>query len=261
MKTKDGADITVFVISPCEILTRGIRRCLLGSGLGLEQRYVHMEEYRRAAPAHGAASIALLDDVYVDEQLSSHLEQMHRRTPGTKALMVGGSLCDSMKRDALQAGAYGYLSFPQDAVHLKKAIQEVADGGHWFERRVLFEALRQRKDTAPPPFTHDGHKLMERLTARERTIATLIGSGLRNKEIARQLDISDKTVKLHLNRIYLKLGVSSRLELAICLGPIAPAAAATTWVNTATRPHSLMAMEPFLKTYGSTDTEESGGTG
>ena len=58
------------------------------------------------------------------------------------------------------------------------------------------------------------------LTDRERTVVKFVGYGLRNKEIARKLDISETTIRLHLNRIYRKLGISSRLQLGLLLGGV-----------------------------------------
>jgi len=55
------------------------------------------------------------------------------------------------------------------------------------------------------------------LTEREREIAALVGNGGTNKQIARQLDISERTVKAHLTGIFRKLGVADRLKLALLL--------------------------------------------
>jgi DNA-binding NarL/FixJ family response regulator len=60
----------------------------------------------------------------------------------------------------------------------------------------------------------------ERLTTREYQIALLAARGLANKEIARELGVSDGTVKLHLHKVYQKLGVRNRYGLMIELGGI-----------------------------------------
>jgi two-component system nitrate/nitrite response regulator NarL len=53
------------------------------------------------------------------------------------------------------------------------------------------------------------------LSQRERAVAALVVRGLRNREIASELDITEGTVKIHLHKVYEKLGVSSRTELVI----------------------------------------------
>ena len=60
------------------------------------------------------------------------------------------------------------------------------------------------------------------LTGRERQIAALVGEGMSNRDIARQLGISKRTVDAHLEHIFGKLGISSRVQLATGLSPTAP---------------------------------------
>ena len=58
----------------------------------------------------------------------------------------------------------------------------------------------------------------EQLTPRERELVSLVAAGASNKEIARRLAISVKTVKTHLTSVFKKLGLSTRLELAVAVG-------------------------------------------
>jgi non-specific serine/threonine protein kinase len=60
------------------------------------------------------------------------------------------------------------------------------------------------------------------LTSRKRQIAALVGEGMSNRDIARQLGISKRTVDAHLEHIFGKLGISSRVQLATGLSPTAP---------------------------------------
>jgi len=61
------------------------------------------------------------------------------------------------------------------------------------------------------------HSLLEVLTERESQIARLVGEGLSNKEVARQLDVSTGNVKVHLHRIYQKLAIRNRTMLALTI--------------------------------------------
>ena len=56
-----------------------------------------------------------------------------------------------------------------------------------------------------------------RLTGREQQVATLVCDGLSNKGVAQKLNVSEGTVKIHLHKIFLKVGVQDRLELAVAL--------------------------------------------
>jgi DNA-binding NarL/FixJ family response regulator len=106
-------------------------------------------------------------------------------------------------------GACGCVLTSDHPAVVAKAVRSVHEGDTWFGRSNLLLALRSLVGTAPriAPRVDDG-----RLTAREEEIFDLIGHGLTNKEIARQLNISDNTVKTHLHRIYVKLQLSGRYK-------------------------------------------------
>jgi DNA-binding NarL/FixJ family response regulator len=65
----------------------------------------------------------------------------------------------------------------------------------------------------------DSASALSQLTAQERAVADLVAGGLTNKEVAAQMFISVKTVQYHLTRIYSRLGIRSRSELAAAYGP------------------------------------------
>lgn len=106
---------------------------------------------------------------------------------------------------AVQAGARGYLlkGAPRDEIF--RAIREVNNGGSLLEPAIAGKLLSRVGD-----ILRGG--TVEQLTPRELDILTLMARGLRNKEIASQLYITERTVKFHANAIYRKLDVSSRTE-------------------------------------------------
>lgn len=106
---------------------------------------------------------------------------------------------------AVQAGARGYLlkGAPRDEIF--RAIREVHNGGSLLEPAIAGKLLSRVGD-----ILRGG--AVEQLTPRELDILTLMARGLRNKEIANQLYITERTVKFHANAIYRKLDVSSRTE-------------------------------------------------
>jgi DNA-binding NarL/FixJ family response regulator len=106
---------------------------------------------------------------------------------------------------AVQAGARGYLLKGAPREEIFRAVREVYNGGSLLEPTVAGKLLSRVGDI----LRGEG---VEQLTPRELDILTLMARGLRNKEIASQLFITERTVKFHANAIYRKLDVSSRTE-------------------------------------------------
>ena len=129
------------------------------------------------------------------------------KCPNTQFMMFTVSEDDEDIFDALKAGATGYLLKGQTPTVLLTALRDLHAGGSpmsaTIARRVVSAfhrpALNKQVDA-------------EELTDRERELLQLLGTGLRNKEIADNLYISLDTVKKHVNNIYRKLHVQSRAE-------------------------------------------------
>jgi DNA-binding NarL/FixJ family response regulator len=117
---------------------------------------------------------------------------------------------DAWAIDALNKGVRGILSAASGADELVKAIRVVHEGGLWAARRWL-NAYVEKMSRADANADHD---LARRLSRREREVFRYAATGMGNKELANRLAISEATVKVHLTRIFQKLGVSGRAELA-----------------------------------------------
>jgi len=107
--------------------------------------------------------------------------------------------------ELISIGVVGILSPSADSSLLKRAIQAVYSGQLWLDRKTIKNIL-----------SHKNHlEKKANLTRKEKEVVSLICQGCRNKEIAQKLNISEQTVKSHCNRIYKKVGVSDRLQLAL----------------------------------------------
>jgi DNA-binding NarL/FixJ family response regulator len=108
---------------------------------------------------------------------------------------------------ALDAGAVGYLLKDTEPDDLVQAVREAAAGHAPISPRAALALLPPRGAPRPPPSAN--------LSPREREVLALVAVGLPNKSIARRLQISEKTVKAHLTRIFAALGVYDRTSAAL----------------------------------------------
>jgi DNA-binding NarL/FixJ family response regulator len=141
------------------------------------------------------ALITLPDDYFLFDRL--------------KILLIGDSgvkyIINKSLRNLMIKGIVGVLPPSADSDLLKKALKAIALGELWLDRATLLKLVACMKQSAPNV----------RLAHREREIISHICQGFKNKEIAQKLHISEQTVKSHCNRIYKKLGVTDRLQLAL----------------------------------------------
>lgn len=132
-------------------------------------------------------------------------------SPTTKPLVLIWKRDDDLIWKTLKAGAGGYLAKEASVSDLTKAIQAVCQGELWVER-WLIEKLLSGESLADDT-GEDCRKGAEvALTKREQEVLRFLASGGTNKEIAQSLFISERTVKSHLDSIFRKLQVTSRLK-------------------------------------------------
>jgi len=146
------------------------------------------------------------------------LPSLLKLSPATRVILLTGHPNDREGIAALKAGVRGYCHREIAPSLVKKVLDVVLKGEVWVGRmlvpRLMEElALLTEREQAASHGDPDGR--LEGLTHRAREIARLIGRGASNKEIAKQLSISDRTVKAHITMIFHKLGFSDRLRLAL----------------------------------------------
>ena len=108
--------------------------------------------------------------------------------------------------DAVMAGASGWVLKHASMAEVVEAIRTVATGGSVLDpqatARILEKLRRPNRQDSP----------LDVLTGQEQRILKLIGSGLSNREIGREMSLAEKTVKNYISRIFVKLGVQSRTQ-------------------------------------------------
>jgi two-component system nitrate/nitrite response regulator NarL len=141
------------------------------------------------------------------------------RFAGCRVVVLANVPNDDEALAALGAGAQGYCNAYADPGVLKEVAEVARRGGLWVGETLLSRMLGGLSQRLVEPPTEAANGLLARLTAREREIARRVTLGESNKEIARGLDIAERTVKAHLTVVFEKLGVRDRLQLALaCRG-------------------------------------------
>lgn len=134
--------------------------------------------------------------------------RLRATAPGIRVLILSIHGEPSWVRAAFAAGAWAYLTKSSVPDEIELAIREVLDGNPYISPKVALAAIVQTASAAPL-------QAREPLTPREHEIASLVGAGLPNLEIARRLGVSVTTVRTHLRKVYCKLRLASRIELAL----------------------------------------------
>lgn len=141
------------------------------------------------------------------------------RASGVKApvLMLTMSREDADLEAALRGGAQGYLLKDMDPEDLVPALEAALRGDNVVAKEMVGALARLVKGAPgdPPPTPAPASSLFADLTPREQEILSHVAGGQSNKSIARALNITDGTVKLHVKSILRKLGVHSRVEAAV----------------------------------------------
>ncbi len=146
------------------------------------------------------------------------------RDGGTRVLVLTTFDLDEYVFDALRAGASGFLLKDATEEELVAAVRVVAAGDALLApgvtRRLIADYARR------PARTRGTGAVLDRLTARESEILELVARGMSNAEIAGYLVIAEQTVKTHVSRILMKLGVRDRVQAVVFAyesGLVAPA--------------------------------------
>ena len=208
-----GGDVpTVIIVDDHPVVLHGLRdllsrscRVLAACGDGATA----LDAIRELGPDVVVLDIAMpgLDGIEV-------LRRLRAEENATAVLFLTAGLSDDEAAEALALGASGLLLKESVADGLGEQVARAARGevwlAHWVEEAIRRSAVRRA----------EAERVRQLLTPREREILALLTRDLSNKELARQLALSEGTIKIHLHNIYEKLDIANRtrlVELALSL--------------------------------------------
>jgi two-component system response regulator DevR len=210
MKDFVNKPIRVIIVDDHEMVRAGLRTLFSG----FPQIRV-MGEAATAAAAVECVSIVPADVLLLDIRLpdASGFEvcrKVQKSHPSLKVLFLTSYFNDQMVMDALSAGAEGYLLKEINAEVLVRSIEEIMEG-----KSVLDPAVTRRvMDSVRKGETLGNRAKLETLSPQEQKVIALVAEGLTNKEIAVQMNLSDKTVKNYLSNLMEKLQLKRRSHAA-----------------------------------------------
>jgi DNA-binding NarL/FixJ family response regulator len=128
------------------------------------------------------------------------LRELKKRSDGCMILLWVNAISTELAFQAMGLGVRGIVRKTLPAETLLECFRKVNEGELWFEKTLTDSMLSARKVS---------------LTRREGQLVTLLTQGLKNKEIATVLCVSENTIKVYLSRLFQKVGVKDRFELAL----------------------------------------------
>ncbi|MEV6554599.1 response regulator transcription factor [Nocardia sp. NPDC051756] len=199
--------VTVLVVDDQELVRGGLRRILRRRDGFVVSECADGDEVLAAVAAERPDVVLM--DLRMKRVGGIDATRILRSREGAPPVLVLTTFDDDqLLSGALRAGAAGFILKDSPAEDLIRAVRMVAGGGAWLDPSVTERVLSAYRTVRPSP-TRTTARLSE-LTAREYEVLELIGRGRVNAEIARELGISEVTVKSHVGHIFGKLELRDR---------------------------------------------------
>ena len=160
------------------------------------------------------SGVILLNPAHTDEACFAIIRRVHAMFPQTSLILLGESYERDVVVSAFRCGVRGMFCFAETSVRsLCKCIHAVRDGQVWANTRQIHFLLEQVCQIPSLRVINDCGRSL--LTPREGQVVALVAEGMSNRDVSNELSLSEHTVKKYLFRIFVKLGVSNRVELVL----------------------------------------------
>jgi DNA-binding NarL/FixJ family response regulator len=167
--------------------------------------------------SYGRTDLVLVDIGMAELRGCEGLRELRRLRPDAMVIAIGCPADPAEARTALELGVSAYLLKSMGSEAFIAALALVLNGERFFPASVMLDALKLASAQAPgsarPPEV--AHATNEHLTPRQLAVLRHLAVGKSNKEIARALGIQEITVKVHLQAIFARIGVSNRTQAAM----------------------------------------------
>lgn len=212
---ENGYPITLLVAEHCRMncqlmeaaLQRNRHLSVLASTLESAE---FLDAFKNLHPDVCIVSSSLKDGAASGFRVTRELRAVN---PEARIIILLESSCKPLVIEAFRSGALGVFSRDESFDVLCKCIQKVHVGEVWANNQDLQFMVESLAKDAPPSITDS--KGVRLLTKRELGLVQLVAEGRTNRDISRELNLSEHTVRNYLFRIFNKLGTSNRLELAL----------------------------------------------
>ena len=159
-----------------------------------------LDESLAAIRSHGRFDVILLDYVMPGMNGLTGVAEVVAANAGGAVVVMSGNVARSTVDLALQVGARGFVPKTLSPLQLAEALARVAEGGVWL----------------PPDHDRDAAAVvLPGLTPQETRVLRYLCEGLSNKEIAREMDLTEITIKTHMRSVCVKLGAKNRTQAAL----------------------------------------------
>ena len=211
---------TLLICDDHKILTDALAMLVDRSdGLEMISAPVHTPEKAIEIVSETPPDVVLMDIIFKGDHMNGiDATRTLKETEESPHVIVLTTFdADEHVLSALEAGADGFLLKDTPPAEIVAAIQAVADGEPMLSPSATRAVLSRIRESSPDGRGDEARRALETLTDREREVALEVGRGLSNADIARELHLSVPTVKAHISRLFSKLDVTNRVQIAICV--------------------------------------------
>lgn len=209
----------VAIIEPCHLVYAGIMQTIARTAFARHMHCASMEELWAIMHENDKIDLFIIDVQQSILPLCTDIERLKHLFPEAFIVLLSDTIDHDEVTRALQANVHGFIPKSTRPEAMIKSLELIVLGEQAFPVRALLKRSSSPPNASVPPH-HNGHDKHSQekicgLSSREIEVLRSLGEGKSNKEIARQLEISDATVKVHVKAILRKLHVKNRTKAAL----------------------------------------------